>query len=150
MTQTDWMSVLRLSTMWELLDIRELAIKGLSKTNMIPVDKILLARECKVPDWLIVGYEEIAKRTETITDADAERLGWQAARPPGCVPDMWSADRLEMRAGAPLSSRNRPPEPGRGKRVQAPVLLPEDDPGNHVTRRPNAHKAGCIFCLISH
>jgi hypothetical protein len=79
MAQAEWISALRLSTMWELLDIRALAIKALSELNMSAVDKVTLARECKVTEWLLVGYEEIAKREKTITNEEAERLGWQAA-----------------------------------------------------------------------
>lgn len=78
MHREDWVSVLKLSTMWDFLDIRKLAIQELSKMEISTVDKIILARDCKVAEWLLSGYNELAKRSETISLDEAARLGWEA------------------------------------------------------------------------
>ena len=76
-----WTSVLRLSTMWEFIDIRARAIQELSKFGMSTMDKIFLARECNVGDWLLSGYQEIIRRPAKacIDSEDAEQLGWETA-----------------------------------------------------------------------
>jgi hypothetical protein len=67
--------------MWEFLDIRDRAIKELSKVELSTMNKILLARECNVVDWLLSGYQEIIRRPAhaCIELEEAERLGWETA-----------------------------------------------------------------------
>ena len=79
LTRSEWESVLRLSTIWELLDIRTRAIKELSMLNMSAVDKILLGRECSVTEWVVNGYLVMAKASFSIDEEDARRLGWETA-----------------------------------------------------------------------
>lgn len=76
MTTEEWVSVLKLSTMWDFRETRKLAIRELSKKGMMDLTmKVMLAREYKVSNWLIEGYEALIKREETISDAEAEQLG---------------------------------------------------------------------------
>jgi hypothetical protein len=77
LTREEWTSVLKLSTMWELLDIRTRAIKELS--NISAVDKVLLGRECSVTEWVIDGYLVMTKASYSIAQEDAGRLGWETA-----------------------------------------------------------------------
>jgi len=74
MTSDEWISVLKLSTMWEFSEYRKLAIDKLSKSLRL-VDKICLAKEYKVADWLMEGYIGLASRQETISSDDEEKLG---------------------------------------------------------------------------
>ncbi|GLB40856.1 hypothetical protein LshimejAT787_0900710 [Lyophyllum shimeji] len=72
----DWIAALKLATMWNFRNIRQLAISKLSlDTGIDPVDKVVLAKEYKVPDWLLAGYHELVKRSTPITPLEAARLG---------------------------------------------------------------------------
>jgi hypothetical protein len=77
---------LKLSTMWEFIDIRNGAIDKLSKqiTEMGDVEKVECGRNFEVKEWVSEGYVGLLKRTGTkqtgtITDEEAERLGWKTA-----------------------------------------------------------------------
>jgi hypothetical protein len=67
--------------MWEFTDIRERAIQELSKEDMGmgAIDKIGCGKSYEVKEMLLDGYVELLKRTGTITDEEAERLGWKTA-----------------------------------------------------------------------
>jgi len=76
MTVAKWVSVLKLSTMWDFHETRELAIKELSKEGMMDlVMKVGLAKQFKIPEWLFAGYERLIKRKEAISIVEAELLG---------------------------------------------------------------------------
>jgi hypothetical protein len=67
--------------MWEFTDIRERAIQELSKEeiSMGTMEKIECGKAYEVKEWLLDGYIELLKRPETITEEEAERLGWKTA-----------------------------------------------------------------------
>jgi hypothetical protein len=65
--------------MWEFLQIRELSIKEVSKLKLQAMDKVLFAREFNVTEWLLEGYQEIAKWPQIMAFDVAERLGWETA-----------------------------------------------------------------------
>lgn len=69
--------------MWEFANIRERAIQELSllkgDMKMGTIEKIECARCFDVKDWLLEGYTELLKRAKTITNDEAERLGWKTA-----------------------------------------------------------------------
>jgi hypothetical protein len=76
MTTEKWVSVLKPSTMWDFRETRKLATRELSKQGMMDLTmKLQLAREYKVSNWLIEGYEALIKREEAISNAEAEQLG---------------------------------------------------------------------------
>jgi len=77
LTRQEWISVLKLSTMWEFTDIRGRAIQELGKKEMgmEAVEKIACARRFEVKEWFLDGCVELLKRVETITNEEAERLG---------------------------------------------------------------------------
>ncbi|KAJ7117490.1 hypothetical protein C8R44DRAFT_738389 [Mycena epipterygia] len=79
MPKEDWISVLKLSTLWYFLDARELAIQQLNGQNMGSVERILLARKYAVSAWLRTGYTDLARREESISLEDAEKIGWETA-----------------------------------------------------------------------
>ncbi|KAJ7656478.1 hypothetical protein DFH06DRAFT_1199690 [Mycena polygramma] len=78
MAKDNWISVLKLSTLWYFLDARDLAIKQLNDRGDIgSVERILLARQYDVASWLRIGYTDLARREEGISLEDAEKIGWQ-------------------------------------------------------------------------
>ncbi|KIM82558.1 hypothetical protein PILCRDRAFT_820414 [Piloderma croceum F 1598] len=79
MNQDQWVSVLKLSTMWGFDEIRKKAIAELSKINMDTLDKVVLARSYSVGDWLYEGYTALVKREASLSFEEAERLGYEIA-----------------------------------------------------------------------
>ena len=59
LTQEEWVSVLKLSTMWDFFEIRK---KVLSDSNMGMMSKIVIGRKYKVTEWLLKGYNSLAKQ----------------------------------------------------------------------------------------
>ena len=61
--------------------MRERAIQELVKEDMGmgAIDKIECGKSYEVKEMLLDGYVELLKRTGTITDEEAERLGWKTA-----------------------------------------------------------------------
>jgi len=89
MTKDEWISVLKLSTQWYFLDTRDLAIKQLNKRSDVgSADRIVLARQYDVPDWLRTGYTDLARRNEEISPEDAQKIGWETAYQLGRVREM--------------------------------------------------------------
>ncbi|KAF7308220.1 hypothetical protein HMN09_00669900 [Mycena chlorophos] len=74
MPKEEWISVLKLATMWYFLDARELAITQLDQRALTPVERILLSRQYDVAKWLRSGYTELAQREEGISLEDAEKI----------------------------------------------------------------------------
>ncbi|KAJ7699027.1 hypothetical protein B0H17DRAFT_1049944 [Mycena rosella] len=77
MRKEEWVSVLKLSTLWRFLDARDLAIKQLTSIGLGSVEGILLSRQYDVAPWLRAGYTDLAQREEGISLEDAEKIGWQ-------------------------------------------------------------------------
>jgi hypothetical protein len=74
MGRNEWESVLKLSTIWGMGDIRDMAIEMLTM-GLNSVDKILLGQAYGVPNWLLNGCGELAERDETISGAEGRMLG---------------------------------------------------------------------------
>jgi hypothetical protein len=72
--RSEWESTLKLSTLWELGDLRALAIQNLSEIEMREVDQITLGKEYRVAGWLVKGYTKLAKRDNTISEDEGEIL----------------------------------------------------------------------------
>ncbi|KAH6893992.1 hypothetical protein BKA70DRAFT_1570733 [Coprinopsis sp. MPI-PUGE-AT-0042] len=70
LTKYEWISVLRLSTKWLFNDLRKLAISHLSLIKMDAIDRICLAKEYWVYNWLLEGYEQVVDRLLTFDAAD--------------------------------------------------------------------------------
>jgi hypothetical protein len=73
-TQGEWVSVLRLAHRFDFASMRTLAIKQLSGLTTA-VDRILLAREFAVDEWLRSAYIDICTMPDLIPDEDIARLG---------------------------------------------------------------------------
>lgn len=78
-TADDWISVLRLSHRWLIEDVRALAVLKLSLMAMDPIDKIIYSSEFSVPEWFSPACDNLASRAETLTFAEAEKIGMMAA-----------------------------------------------------------------------
>ncbi|KZV74154.1 hypothetical protein PENSPDRAFT_573314, partial [Peniophora sp. CONT] len=73
----EWMSVLKLSTMWNLDDLREKSVSeadtGVSQLG--PVEKLVLAKRYSVSRWFIEAAEDLGKRETIPTAEERARLG---------------------------------------------------------------------------
>jgi hypothetical protein len=68
-----WVSVLRLATRWNFPSFRALALEKLESVEP-SVDKLVLAHELNVTDWLLPSYVALCLRPEPLTLEEAERL----------------------------------------------------------------------------
>jgi hypothetical protein len=75
----DWVSVLKLSTLWDFQDARRTAIDNLPVTDGDdPIARIELARIYKVPQWSLPALQMLATQGHRpVTAQDVERLGLQ-------------------------------------------------------------------------
>ncbi|KAJ7631380.1 hypothetical protein DFH06DRAFT_1101857 [Mycena polygramma] len=76
MPKEEWISVLKLSTLYCLLQTRALAIKHLSPDVERTAEGIALARKYHVASWLRSGYNALAQRS--MTSEDIEMIGQEA------------------------------------------------------------------------
>jgi hypothetical protein len=76
-TPEQWESVLKLSTKWFFNDIRHRAIKEIDTVDdAIPdVNRIVLAKEYGISEWLLAGYKALITREETIDLQEGEKIG---------------------------------------------------------------------------
>ncbi|EAU81246.2 hypothetical protein CC1G_09490 [Coprinopsis cinerea okayama7 len=79
LTESEWISVLKLSTRWLFNDLRKIAIDELSKVRMDPVQRVCLAKAYDVYDWLVSGYEELVERHDPITEEEGQEVGMGVA-----------------------------------------------------------------------
>ncbi|PIL33332.1 hypothetical protein GSI_04783 [Ganoderma sinense ZZ0214-1] len=79
LTQPQWVSVLRLSTMWFFKDIRTRAIAELSKLVATPAARIVLARTYNISGWTEPALCALAQQDAPLSAQDLEALGWDAA-----------------------------------------------------------------------
>jgi hypothetical protein len=70
----EWIDVLHLANKWNYTSIRSAALNAIQPLASC-VDKIVLAREYKLNDWLPSAIRELVTRTEGLTLAEGHRLG---------------------------------------------------------------------------
>jgi len=76
----EWISVLKLSTIWNMTKFRNYAIHKLSTdVTLSPVEKIVLARAHKVAPWMEEGVSRLASGDPRSTFEDFATLGWETA-----------------------------------------------------------------------
>ncbi|KAF9478129.1 hypothetical protein BDN70DRAFT_67089 [Pholiota conissans] len=73
LSETEWISVLKLSTKWKFENLRKLAITHLD--TLPPLRKIILGRQYFVPTWFLSGLHEMANRNEVIRNHEADQMG---------------------------------------------------------------------------
>jgi hypothetical protein len=69
----DWIEILKSSTFRAVPEILKTAIMSLH--HLGPVQKIVLAKECNIHEWLLTGYRDLVERRETISVEDERQLG---------------------------------------------------------------------------
>jgi hypothetical protein len=75
LTSNEWMSVLKLSTIWGFHAVRSTAIENLSAfATDDPVLKVIVAKKYSVVDWLVPALNALAQRNEPLGYADFERF----------------------------------------------------------------------------
>ncbi|KAJ8076671.1 hypothetical protein AAF712_000305 [Marasmius tenuissimus] len=76
-----WTSVLKLSTFWELSEIRDLAIAEISNTDLTLIDKVVLGRNYRVRPWLLEGLKGLVDPMREIPSMEDmhEKLGTETA-----------------------------------------------------------------------
>ncbi|KAF8808884.1 hypothetical protein BYT27DRAFT_7188391 [Phlegmacium glaucopus] len=76
----EWVSVLKLSTIWNMKQIREYAIHWLSTNGALtPIEKIQLARAHKVATWLEEGLASLVNGVHKLTREELATLGWETS-----------------------------------------------------------------------
>ncbi|KAH7877256.1 uncharacterized protein C8R40DRAFT_1040680 [Lentinula edodes] len=70
-----WISVLKLADLWCMDAVRAHAIEKMSDMDADPVEKVVVARQYKVHDWLVPAFNAIISRSQTLSEVDVERLG---------------------------------------------------------------------------
>ncbi|KAK0486321.1 hypothetical protein IW261DRAFT_791388 [Armillaria novae-zelandiae] len=96
----EWLAVLKLATMWGMVDIRSMAINEITKSKSLSdVDQVILGREHAVADWMISGYRALTKRKTVVSRHNASRLTlstclkvWQAQV---SISDAFGLDKVE-------------------------------------------------------
>lgn len=68
--------MLALSTKWTFDSLRALAITRLEHIAS-PIDRIVLAKQYSINEWLMPAYIELAKRPASLTLAENQRLGME-------------------------------------------------------------------------
>ncbi|KAK0212348.1 hypothetical protein DFS33DRAFT_20462 [Desarmillaria ectypa] len=76
-----WISILRLSSLWRMVDMRSNAIVHLTPLlcRVSPADRILLGRKYSVAHWISSGYVDLAKREGVVSLEEAEKIGLDTA-----------------------------------------------------------------------
>ncbi|KAF8814170.1 hypothetical protein BYT27DRAFT_6339898 [Phlegmacium glaucopus] len=76
----EWVSVLKLSTIWRMKQIRKYAIHWLSTNGALaPIEKVQLARAHKVATWLEEGLTSLVDGVHRLTREELATLGWETS-----------------------------------------------------------------------
>ncbi|TFK19493.1 hypothetical protein FA15DRAFT_561720, partial [Coprinopsis marcescibilis] len=80
LSKEEWIGVLKLSTMWDMKEIRDFSIKMLQERHdLSAVDMIQLARACSIGSWLKQGAVRLAESDESMPLQTLTDLGWETA-----------------------------------------------------------------------
>lgn len=76
-TLEEWMSILKLTTMWHFHGLRRTAIDKLTPLvqNGDPIQWIVLARKCDVHEWLLPALNALARRPQALQLHEVNSLG---------------------------------------------------------------------------
>ena len=74
----DWVSALKLSTMWLFDSIREQAIAELSRIIRDPIERIQVSRRFRIAGWIEPALLSLAQQ-DVLKSEELERLGWDDA-----------------------------------------------------------------------
>ncbi|KAJ7157740.1 hypothetical protein C8R46DRAFT_852931, partial [Mycena filopes] len=76
-----WISVLKLATLWDFIEVRDLAIGKLEEyaESLDEIARIQLGRDYDVSTWIRSGYTELAQRKSPISSEEAAKIGFEVA-----------------------------------------------------------------------
>ncbi|KAI6146765.1 hypothetical protein BKA82DRAFT_145948 [Pisolithus tinctorius] len=76
-----WISVLKLSTMWEFVGLRNAVIQHLDIPSELvdPIDKVVLALQYNIREWLLPAFLALAQRPALISIEEGRRIGFENA-----------------------------------------------------------------------
>ncbi|KAI6163367.1 hypothetical protein EDD17DRAFT_1812868, partial [Pisolithus thermaeus] len=96
-----WISVLKLSRMWEMEEPYSLALRNLKYPTgwKSAVEKLALALEHEITDWIVPGVNELARRQEPISVEDTQILGLETALKVAAVRESLVTDGFRLTAG---------------------------------------------------
>ncbi|KAH6908555.1 hypothetical protein BKA70DRAFT_1427134 [Coprinopsis sp. MPI-PUGE-AT-0042] len=78
LSKEEWISTLKLATVWQMDEIRKVSISRLSEMNIPAIEKVTLGREYQVAKWLREGIATLASDTHAVKIEDiAAALGWE-------------------------------------------------------------------------
>ncbi|KAJ2924535.1 hypothetical protein H1R20_g12570, partial [Candolleomyces eurysporus] len=75
LSQAEWVTILKLSSLWHFINYRKVAIATLRKQIQAPLEFVEYAREFGVSEWLVLGYKELVVRSETLNERIGTKLG---------------------------------------------------------------------------
>ncbi|KAF7351009.1 hypothetical protein MSAN_01663200 [Mycena sanguinolenta] len=81
LSKDEWISVLKLASLWNFIEVRNLAIEHLASysESLDCVERIMFGRQYDVSSWLRSGYIEVARRKTTISSSEANKIGLDVA-----------------------------------------------------------------------
>ncbi|KAG1728073.1 hypothetical protein EDB19DRAFT_1747897 [Suillus lakei] len=79
-TLEEWTGILKLSKMWSFTRVQEFAIQQMEPMLATrPLDKVALAQDYGVTEWLVPGLLQLARREEPVGLEDVRKLGLDTA-----------------------------------------------------------------------
>lgn len=97
-----WISILRLSSLWRMGDMRSNAIEHLTPRlgSVSPISRILLGRKHSVAHWITSGYSDLAKREDAVSLEEAGKVGLETALLIQHVREsLWKRDHRQLTRG---------------------------------------------------
>ena len=71
-----WKSILSLAHRWQFNEVKELAIREMSKQYITPIDRAVWARDYDVDrDWHVTAFAALGARKQALTLEEGRRLG---------------------------------------------------------------------------
>ncbi|KAH9885108.1 hypothetical protein C8Q73DRAFT_660364 [Cubamyces lactineus] len=78
MSKDQWISALKLATMWDFENVRQKAIAELFKLVPQHGERVRLARVYDIPGWIEPALKELVQQ-DSLSASDLEALGWATA-----------------------------------------------------------------------
>ncbi|THU75969.1 hypothetical protein K435DRAFT_771321 [Dendrothele bispora CBS 962.96] len=75
----EWVSVLKLTTLWRFLDFRKLAIEKLNGHSMNAYERVALGKQYYVYSWLRSGYVDLVHQSQELSMEHIEKIGYVSA-----------------------------------------------------------------------
>jgi len=96
-----WISVLKLSTMWEFHAPRIAAILHLDSLDdqIDPIHKVDLAMQYDIREWMLPALLKLARRPEPISIEEGRRMGFETALKLASVREKFSQETGRHRCG---------------------------------------------------